>query len=91
MAVTQQMSINQITNPADKEQLMRVLRTCSDSLTRVSAERDLIKDEVKAICDQLQLPKRIVNRLVKTYHKQNFAEEVTVNEQFQTLYETVVN
>ena len=91
MAVTQQMSINQITNPADKEKLMRVLRTCSDSLTRISAERDLIRDEMKVICDELELPKRIVNRLVKTYHKQNFAEEVTVNEQFQTLYETVVN
>jgi hypothetical protein len=91
MSVTQQMVINQITNPADKELLMRVLRTCSDSLTRISAERDLIKDEVKSVCDKLELPKRLVNRLVKTYHKQNFDEEVTVNEQFQTLYETVVN
>jgi hypothetical protein len=85
------MTINQITSQADKEKLMRVLRTCSESLVRISAERDLIRDEVKAICDQLQLPKRVVNRLVKTFHKQNFDEEVSVNEQFQTLYETVVN
>jgi TRAP-type uncharacterized transport system substrate-binding protein len=38
----------------------------------------------------MQLPKKLVAKLIKVYHKQNFDEEVAVHEQFETLYETVV-
>jgi hypothetical protein len=89
MAV-QQIAINQLSNPADKEKLLKVLKTCSDSLARTEAEKELIREEVKEICQQLQLPKRLVNRMVKVYHKQNYDEEVATHEQFETLYETVV-
>ena len=89
MAV-QQFSINQISNPADRDKLLGVLKECSNSLVRMEAERDLIKEAVKDICDKLQLPKRVVNKMVKVYHKQNFDEEVAVQDQFMELYNTVV-
>jgi arsenate reductase-like glutaredoxin family protein len=89
MAV-QQLSVNVLSNPADRDKLLKVIKECSDSMTRISAEKDLIKESVKDICEQLELPKRLVNRMVKVYHKQNYDEEVTVHEQFETLYETVV-
>ena len=56
----------------------------------MEAERDLIKEAVKDICDKLQLPKRVVNKMVKVYHKQNFDEEVAVQDQFMELYNAVV-
>ena len=86
----QQMSVNQISNPADREKLLNVLRECSASMTRMEGEKDYIKKSVTEICKQLQLPKRLVNRMVKVYHKQNYDEEVAVHEQFETLYETIV-
>jgi hypothetical protein len=86
----QQMSVNQISNPADREKLLNVLRECSASMTRMEGEKDYIKESVTEICKQLQLPKRLVNRMVKVYHKQNYDEEVAVHEQFETLYETIV-
>ena len=89
MAV-QQIAINKISNPADKDKLLKLLKTCSDSLARAEAEKELIREEVKEICQQLELPKRLVNRMVKVYHKQNYDEEVATHEQFETLYETVV-
>jgi hypothetical protein len=89
MAV-QQMSVNQISNPADREKLLNVLRECSASLTRTEGEKDFIKEAVTNVCKDLQLPKRLVNRMVKVYHKQNYDEEVAVHEQFETLYETIV-
>ena len=88
--VVQQLAINVLSNPADKEKFLKVLKTCSDSLTRIDAEKELIREEIKAICEELQLPKRLVARMVKVYHKQNYDEEVAVHEQFETLYETVV-
>jgi hypothetical protein len=38
----------------------------------------------------LQLPKKLVSRMVNVYHKQNYDEEVATHEQFETLYETIV-
>jgi hypothetical protein len=85
-----QMTINQITNPEDQAKLLDVLRECSASLTRASAEKDLVKEAVADVCVALNLPKKIVNRMVKVYHKQNYDEEVAVHEQFETLYQTIV-
>lgn len=85
-----QMSINSLSNPADREKLLKVIRDCSDSLTRMAAERDLIKESIAEISKQLELPKPLVRKMVKVYFKQNYDEEVAVHDQFETLYETVV-
>jgi hypothetical protein len=89
MAVLQ-MSVNQISNPEDRKKLLDVLRECSASMTRMEGEKDYIKESVNDICKKLDLPKRLVARMVKVYHKQNYDEEVAVHEQFETLYETIV-
>lgn len=90
MAV-QQFSVNQISNPADRKKLLDCLKECSNSLTRIEGERDYIKESTSDIAKQLQLPKRLVNKMVKVYHKQNYSEEVAIQEQFEQLYETVVD
>ena len=86
----QQLEVNVLSNPADRDKLLKVIRECSDSMTRIEGERDFIKESVTSICEELQLPKKLVNKMLKTYHKQNYDEEVAVHEQFETLYETVV-
>lgn len=86
----QQLSVNVLSNPADRDKLLKVIRECSDSMTRIESEREFIKESVTAVCEELQLPKKLVNKMLKTYHKQNYDEEVAVHEQFETLYETVV-
>lgn len=84
------MGITSLSNPKDREKLLGVIKECSDSLTRMAAERDLVKESIAEICEQLELPKKLVNKMVKVYFKQNFDEEVAVQDQFETLYETVV-
>ncbi len=86
----QQVSVNQISNPADREKLLKVIRECSDSMTRAQAEKDYIREAVADISKQLQLPKKLVSKMGKVYYKQNYDEEVAVHDQFETLYETVV-
>ena len=85
-----QFSINQISSEADRKKLLDAIRESSNSLTRMDGEKDFIKEATKKVCDDLKLPKRIVNRLVKVYHRQNYDEEVAVHEQFEQLYETIV-
>jgi hypothetical protein len=88
MAV-KQMTINQLSEP-DRDKLFKVIKECSDSMTRQDAEKDFVRESIAETSKNMQLPKRLVARLVKVYHKQNFDEEVAVHEQFETLYETVV-
>jgi len=89
MAV-QQLSVNALSNPADREKLLKVLKECSNSMTRMEGERDYIKEATTNIAKELQLSKKLVAKMVKVYHKQNYDEEVAVHEQFESLYETVV-
>jgi hypothetical protein len=88
MAV-KQLTINQLSEP-DRDKLFKVIKECSDSMARQDAEKDFVRESIAETAKNMQLPKRLVARLVKVYHKQNFDEEVAVHEQFETLYETVV-
>lgn len=79
-----------LANPADQKKLLDMLREASNSLTRIESERDLIREMKAKVCDELQLEKKVINRMVKVYHKQSFQEEVAEHEQFETLYESIV-
>jgi hypothetical protein len=65
------------------------LKDMSVSMTRISAERDLQKNIINDICEELQLNKKVFRKLAKTYHKQNFDDEVATHQEFEKLYETV--
>lgn len=79
------------TSPEDKLKLLEALKEISSSMTRVEAERDLIKNTKDDICDELQLNRKVLNKLARTYHKGNFNEEVELHKDFESLYETVTN
>jgi hypothetical protein len=36
--------------------------------------------------DAHKIPKKVINRMAKTYHKQSFQEEVTEDNEFEALY-----
>jgi hypothetical protein len=78
-------------SPEDKLKLLDALKEISASMTRVEAERDLIKTVKDDICDDLQLNRKVLNKLARTYHKGNFSEEVELHKDFEKLYETVAN
>jgi hypothetical protein len=88
MAV-KQLTINQLSDP-DKEKLFKIIQECSNSMVRIEGEQDYIREAIADTAKNMQLPKKLVARLVKVYHKQNYDEEVAVHEQFETLYESVV-
>jgi hypothetical protein len=82
--------MQQISNPADRTKIKKMLAEISGSMTRMGAERDLIRETIKEMSDQFQLPKRTLSRMAKVYHKQNFTQEVADHEEFETLYENIV-
>ena len=59
-------------------------------MTRMEAERDLVRETIKDMSKQFNLPVKTLNRMAKVYHKQNYNQEVAEHEEFEELYETIV-
>jgi uncharacterized protein YukE len=65
------------------------MKEISNSMTRMDAERDLIKQAIEDICEEQNLSKKTFRRMAKVYHRQNFKQELEEHEEFETLYETI--
>jgi len=76
-------------SPEDRKKIFDALVEISNSLTRIEAERDLIKDILTTVEDKFELPKKYTRKLAKIYHKQNFTEVQQEQDDVETLYESV--
>lgn len=74
----------------DRKDIQNALREMSDSMTRVSAEKDLQKDIAQKMLDEVGVPKREFNKLAKIYHASNLMEEAARNEEFMEFAEAVM-
>jgi uncharacterized membrane protein YjjP (DUF1212 family) len=77
-------------SPENKEKIMEMVRECSDSLLRISSERELIKNTVKDLSKKIDIPVKTLKKMIKVYYQQNFDQEVAEQEEFEELYETVL-
>lgn len=75
--------------PQNKPLVLGCLQEISNSLTRVEAERDLIKEILQRLQDEFEIPKKLGRKLAKVYHKRNFEEEVATQNDFVDIYEKV--
>lgn len=78
-----------ISSPEDRKKIFAAIREISNSMTRIEAERDLMKDIVKEVSDTYQVSRKIVNKMAKVYHKQALNQEVADHEEFVEMYESV--
>lgn len=75
--------------PEQKKELQGAIREISGSMTRTEAERDLIREIVKDQSQKHSIPKKTINKIAKTYHKQNLTQEIEDHEEFVELYDSV--
>jgi len=73
----------------DKAKVLGCLQEISNSLTRIEAERDLIKEILQKMQDECEIPKKLSRKLARVYHKRNYEEEVAEQSDFQTICENV--
>lgn len=78
-------------DPAARKAIKKCMEEISGSMTRIEGERDFIKEAITDICEEYQLSKKTFRRLVRTYHKQNFSNEVAEHEEFELMYEQLTN
>lgn len=75
----------------DRKKIKDAMQEASNSLIRIEAERDLIKNIISDLNDAYQIPKKTISKMIKVYHKNNFQEEVAEADEFETLYQNVTN
>ena len=80
-----------ISNELDRKKFKDALQEVSNSMVRISAEKELIKEIVSDLSENFELPKKTVNKLAKIFHKQNMAQETQEFNDLEALYEEVVN
>ena len=77
-------------SPADRKAIMDAMVEISSSKTRVEAESDFQKEALDELYQKFKIPKRLLARFAKAFHKQNYVEELAVDEDFVYLVETLV-
>ena len=59
--------MNYALTPEQKKTLQDAIQEISNSMIRTEAERDLIREIVKDQSDTLQIPKKVISKIAKTY------------------------
>lgn len=67
------------------------MKELSDVMTMQEAQRDTLKEIINSVHEELKIPKKIIRKMAKTYHKKNFSEVVAEQEEFELLYEGIIS
>lgn len=72
----------------DKKRIKGCIEEISNSLTRIAAERDFIKEAIASCCDDVEIDKKYLRKMANIHFKQNLSEVVTEADDLETLYES---
>lgn len=73
----------------DQAKIKKAVTELSDSLTRIAAERDLQKSILDEMKEKLDMDKKILRKMAKTYYNDSFDKDLTEHEKFETLYKSI--
>jgi len=80
-----------ISSETDRSKIKKMLAEISNSYYRIAAEKDLIKETIADLSKEFDIPKRTLNKMARIYHKQSYSQEQQEFEEFEELYESIVN
>lgn len=66
------------------------VKEMSVHFTRIDDEKLALKDIVNSIHDDTKLNKKLINRIAKSYYKNSFNDEVTLDTEFESLYTNII-
>ena len=75
----------------DAQKVRNAIVEMSNSMTRMDAERDLIKEIVNKVHEEELLDKRVFRKMARDFHQQICAEETTINEEFETTFKNIMS
>ena len=79
--------ISTMIGPEDKKKVADAIREMSDSMLRIDAEKELMKDIVDVTNEKYGVDKKHFRKLATIYHKQNMEESRTEANEVYDVYE----
>lgn len=74
----------------EKKKLRDCIHALNDSMTRVAGERDLQKEAINEIFDELGVDKKLVRKMAKAFFLANYNSMVEEEKNFQDFYDTII-
>jgi NH3-dependent NAD+ synthetase len=71
------------------KELKGAIDEISNYLYEIEQRQKNIKEIIELASDNSKLPKKIVTKMAKVYHKQSFKKEVEENKEFESLFEGI--
>ena len=75
---------------ADRELLSGAIKELSDSYARAEAERELQREILTKMNDQMAISKKLLRAVSRTYHKNNHGEVKEFNQNYEEMYTVLV-
>lgn len=83
-------SANSLSN-ADRKRIKKVIHEINDSMTRVAAEKDLQKEAIESLAEELSLDKKVLRKMARIYFKAAYNTEKEDVRSFEEFYELIIN
>jgi hypothetical protein len=71
------------------KELKGAIEEVNNYMNEIEYRQKLIKEIIDLAADNSSIPKKIVSRMAKVYHKQSFQEEVAEHKEFESLFEGI--
>lgn len=75
----------------DRKRIKKCMEEISTSYTRTEAERDFVKEAISDLSVDVDIPKKVLTKMAKIYHKQNMAEVTGDFADMAELYDIVMH
>jgi len=78
--------------PSSESDIARIkgaMQEVSNSYTRQESEREFVREAIADLADTVDIPKKILGKMARIYHKQNMAELMGEIEDVEALMEAL--
>jgi len=78
-------------SPEDRKRIKACMEEVSNAFTRVEGEKDFIKEAIQSLSEEVDIPKKVLNKMAQIFHKQNMAEVTGEFADISELYDIVMS
>lgn len=73
-----------------RKKIFKTIQALEDSFTRVAAEKELQREAIQDLYDEVGIDKRLIRKLARTYFNSNFSQESEEYSTFEDFYRLIV-
>lgn len=77
-------------NPKDRQRLKMAIGEITNCLLRIDSEREAMKEIIGDANKKYGVDKKMIRKIATTMYKHNYADVTAENEEFELLYESLV-